>query len=194
MDRMKRYIYLVSGLIVGSVLGLSSCSNDVYGDDSDVVLPPKEEITVTPVMGSWNLADMQADVETGMPPVNEMIKQAIMGNPLLQTIVGFKPAFTFAISGEVSVSAQGATFPGGTYTYEEPVLDYNMQLSGLSGFGIPDIGPVPLPLTIEASPDGNTLTGRLDGRFLCKEQLEAAGIPVDMVKVDLIVTLTRIIN
>lgn len=192
---MKRYTYMIIGLVCSLMLcGLTSCDNDVYGDDSNIVLPPKPEITVTPVMGSWNLAGMQADVETGNAQLNEMIKQAIMGNALLQTIMAFQPVFTFDVTGGgVSVTAQGATFPGGNYTYEEEgqLLNYTLMLAGLSAFGIPDIGPVLLPIAIEASADGNTLTGRLDARFLVKEQLEAMGIPVDMIKVDLVITLVR---
>lgn len=196
MDMMRRYTYLILGLVCSSVLcGLASCDNDVYGDDSNVVLPPKEEIVVTPVMGTWNLDGMQADVETGNPAANEMIKQAIMGNTLLQTIIAFQPAFTFdAVGGGVSVTAQGATFPGGTYEYDDEsrTLNYTLALSGLSSFGIPDIGPVLLPFAVETAEDGKVLTCRLDARFLIKEQLEAMGIPVDMIKVDLVVKMTRV--
>lgn len=193
---MRRYTYLILGLVCSSVLcSLASCDNDVYGDDSNVVLPPKEEIVVTPVMGTWNLDGMEADVETGMAVVNEMIKQGIMDNQLLQTITAFQPVFTFdATGGGVSVTAQGATFPGGTYEYDDEsrTLNYTLALSGLSSFGIPDIGPVLLPFAVEASEDGKVLTCRLDARFLVQEQLEQMGIPMDQIKVDLVVKMTRV--
>lgn len=186
---MKRYRYLFVLLLWSSVqFCFTSCTSDVYGDDGDIVLPPKEEVEVTPVMGSWNLKSMDADIETGNPQFNEMIKQGVMGNPLLQTIMGFRPVFNFDAKDGVTLTVQGANIPAGTYTFTESKLNYNLELKGLSAFGIPDIGPVPLVFPIEVSEDGNTFIGRLDIHFL----LPDVGVDLSQAKADLIVELERV--
>lgn len=187
---MRTFITIIT-IMLSSGVFMASCDSEVYGDDSDIVLPPKPEVNITVVTGAWLLTNMQPDVETGNTTFDELLKQGIMNNPLLQTIQGFKPTFTFDIQNEVSISAQGATFPGGTYTYKDSVLNYTMVLQGLSAYGIPDIGPVLLPIKVYVSKDNQNLNGVLDIRFLIKDQLTQAGIPEDKIKANLNITLQR---
>ena len=188
---MKRYSYLLVLLFwCCAQLSVTSCSDDVYGDDSGIILPPKEVIEMTPVMGSWKMKTMTADVETGNAQVNEAIKQGILSNPLLQVFQTFDPTFVFGVKDDVTLNTPLGNISAGTYKFEAGVLNFHMVVSGLGAMGIPDIDQeVSLPVT--ASEDGNTITGTYDARPLVADQLQQLGIPVDKVKVNLVVSMIR---
>lgn len=186
---MKRYIiYLFALLLWGSVqFSVTSCTNDVYSDDSGIKLPEREVIEVTPVMGSWKIKTLEANVETGIPKVNEAIKEGIMSNQLLVVFQNFGPVFTLGVK-DVVITAMGNDIPAGTYKYENDVLDYHMAVTGLDVVGIPDIDmEVSLPVTV--SEDGYDITGTFDARPLVAEQLQEMGIDPSAVKVDLVIAL-----
>lgn len=188
---MKRYSYLLVLLFwCCTQVSVTSCSDEVYGDDSGIILPPKQVIEVTPVMGSWKMKTMTADVETGNAQVNEAIRQGIVSNPLLQVFQTFDPTFVFGIKDDVTLNTPLGNISAGTYTYEAGVLNFHMVVSGLGAMGIPDIDQeVSLPVT--ASEDGNAITGVFDARPLVADQLLQLGIPVEKVKVDLVVAMIR---
>lgn len=187
---MKRYIiYLFALLLWSSVqFSLTSCTNDVYGDDSGIVLPEREVIEITPVMGKWKIKSMDVNVETGIPPVNDAVKEGIMSNPLLVVFKNFNPIFTFGVD-DVVIAAMGNNIPAGTYKYENDVLNYHMVVTGLDVVGIPDIDmEVSLPITV--SDDGNVITGKLDVRPLVAEQLAQVGITdLSTVTAELVIAL-----
>lgn len=186
---MKRYIYLLALLLWSSVqICFTSCTNDVYSDDSGVVLPKREIIEVTAVMGSWNIKSIDANVETGVPQVNEAIKEAIMSNQLIVVFKNFGPVFTFGAK-DVTITAMGNDIPAGTYEYKDNTLDYHMVVTGLDVVGVPDINmEVSMPITV--SDDGNVITGTIDARSLVAEQLERIGITdLSKVTVELVIAL-----
>lgn len=186
---MKRYIiYLFALLLWSSVqFSLTSCTNDVYSDDSGIKLPEREVIEVTPVMGSWKIKTLDANVETGIPQVDEAIKEGIMSNPLLVVFKNFDPIFTFGVK-DVVIAAMGNDIPAGTYKYENNVLDYHMVVTGLDVVGIPDIDmEVSLPIVV--SDEGNVITGTLDARPLVADQLQGMGIDPATVTVELVIAL-----
>lgn len=188
---MKQYSYLLVLLFwCFAQVSITSCSDDVYGDDSNIILPPKEVIEVTPVMGSWKMKSMTVEAETGNAQVNEAIKQGILSNPLLQVFQTFDPTFVFGVKDDVTLNTPLGSISAGTYTFEEGVLNFHMVVSGLGAMGIPDINQqVSLPVT--ASEDGNNITGTFDARPLVADQLQQMGIPVDKVKVNLVVSMIR---
>lgn len=186
---MKQYIiYLFALLLWSSVqFSLTSCTNDVYSDDSGIKLPEKEVIEITPVMGKWKIKSMDANVQTGVPQVNEAIKEAIMTNPLLAVFQNFGPIFTFGVN-DVTITALGNDIDAGTYTFEDNVLNYHMVVTGLDVVGIPDIDQkVSLPIIV--SEDGSVITGTFDARPLVAEQLQQIGIDPSLVTVELVIAL-----
>lgn len=185
---MKRYIiYLFALLLWSSVqFSLTSCTNDVYSDDSGIKLPEREVIEVTPVMGSWKIKTLDANVETGIPQVNEAIKEGIMSNPILVVFKNFDPVFTFGVE-DVVITAINNDIPAGTYKYENNVLNYHMVVTGV-GMGVPDIDQeVSLPITV--SEDGYVITGTFDARPLVADQLQGMEIDPSAVTVDLVIAL-----
>ncbi len=185
---MKRYIiYLFALLLWSSVqFSLTSCTNDVYSDDSGIKLPEREVIEVTPVMGSWKIKTLDANVETGIPQVDEAIKEGIMSNPILVVFKNFDPVFTFGVE-DVVITAINNDIPAGTYKYENNVLNYHMVVTGV-GMGVPDIDQeVSLPITV--SEDGYVITGTFDARPLVADQLQGMGIDPSAVTVDLVIAL-----
>lgn len=187
---MKQYIiYLFALLLWSSVqFSLTSCTNDVYSDDSGIVLPEREVVEITPVMGKWKIKSIDANVETGIPQVNELIKEAIMSNQLIVVFKSFGPIFTFGVN-DVVITAIENDIPAGTYKYENNVLSYHMTVTGLDVVGIPDIDmEVSMPIVV--SDDGNVITGTLDVRPLVAEQLKQVGITdLSTVTVELAIAL-----
>ena len=188
---MKRYIiYLFALLLWSSVqFSLTSCTNDVYSDDSGIVLPEREVVEITPVMGKWKIKTLDVNVETPIPELSEGIRKTIMDNPIIMIFKNFGPIFTFGVN-DVVITAIGNDIPAGTYKYENNVLDYHMVVTGV-GMGVPDIDmEVSLPITV--SEDGNVITGTFDARPLVAETLQGMGIDPATVTVDLVIALKDI--
>lgn len=185
---MKQYIiYLFALLLWSSVqFSLTSCTNDVYSDDSGIVLPEREVIEITPVMGSWKIKSMDVNVSTGIPQVDEAIKSGIMSNQILVMFKTANPIFTFEVE-NVKITAMGYNISAGTYKYENDILNYHMVVDLQDMFGIKVDSELSLPIVV--SEDGNVITGTLDARPLVADQLQ--GLPIDpsTVTVDLVVVL-----